>query len=166
MDRSGDSKLFRELFDRAVSLHLLDFLRCVLVQKLIDRKVAATYPHVDLVLVHANEDSATAEHVHILFLAHKHDFELLPVRVVIHVLCKPLIYQVILDRNVDRDAGLEVQAVLLECLDFDLCLLKPLQQLERFLISCIHFVLKFAHVLGSSVQIVLELAFLSLLVQH
>ena len=74
-----------------LSLQFLKLNRSVLVKEFVQRKETASDPDLDFVFHTLDRNTLCAELVDTLRLAHKHDFELLPVRVVVDVLCELLV---------------------------------------------------------------------------
>lgn len=72
----------------------------------------------DFVLLDTDSDALLAEFVDTLSLSQEHDLQLCSVRVVVNILCELLVDRVSLGGDVDCDAGLEVDDVALEGLDF------------------------------------------------
>ena len=103
--------------ERILALKHLQLSRSVLVQELIDREETTSDTDLDLVLNTLDHDALSAELVHTLAFTHEHDLELLPVWVVVDVLSKLLVDSVVLDRDVDCDARLQIDDVLAELLD-------------------------------------------------
>ena len=68
-------------------------------------------------------DALAAKLVNAFRLAHKHDLELLAVRVVVDVFGDAFINQVVLDRDVDCDAGFQVDNVVAEHIDLGFVLM-------------------------------------------
>ena len=139
-----------------LAFELLKLVGRVLVDELVDGEEAAAHAHQDLVLVALNVDALGAELVYALGLAHKHDLQLRAVGVVVDVLGQSVVDRVVLDGDVDRDARLQVNDVLLEDLDFDLRVLEALQQLEGDLVALVDLVLELSHVLRGMMQVVLD----------
>ena len=131
-----------------VTAVLLELNRGVLVEELIDRQVTTTNSDVDLVLVHTDGDSLGTELVDTVRLTHEHDLELLSIGEVVDVLSETLVDAVSLDGDVDGNARLEVNNVLLQGLDLHhggfeikLALLKASENVKAGLLT--HEVLPF-----------------------
>ena len=88
-----------------------------MVQELVNGKETATDTDVNAVHVNTDDDTLGSELVNTLGLTHEHDLELLAVGVVVDVLSKTLVYRIVLHRDVDSDARLEINDVLLEGLN-------------------------------------------------
>ena len=116
---NGD--LLVETFERVLTLQFLELDRSVLVEELVDGEVASAYSDVDLVLLDLDGHSLSAELVDALSLSHEHDLQLLPVREVVDVLSQTLVNGISFDRDVDSDARLKVDDVLLQGLDLYHC---------------------------------------------
>ena len=108
-----DGDLLGEAFQRILPLHVLQFCRRVLVNKLVNRKVAAADTHINLVLIDSDIDLACAEFVGALGLAHEHDFKFLTIWVVVNVLGQSLVDGIAFDWDVDCDSRLQINNVLL-----------------------------------------------------
>jgi len=89
----------------------------VLIKELVDRQVPTTDSNVDLVFVYTYGDTLGTELVHTVALTHEHNLQLLSVREVVDVLSETLVNGITLDWNVDSNARLEVDDVLLQGLD-------------------------------------------------
>jgi hypothetical protein len=131
-----------------VTAVLLELNRGVLVEELIDRQVTTTNSDVDLVLVHTDGDSLGTELVDTVRLTHEHDLKLLSIGEVVDVLSETLVDAVSLDGDVDGNARLEVNNVLLQGLDLHhggfeikLALLKASENVKAGLLT--HEVLPF-----------------------
>jgi len=155
--------------ERVLTLENLKLSGGVLVKELIDREETTTDTNLDLVFDTFDHDTLGAELVDALALAHEHDLELLSVRVVIDVLGKLLVNAIVLDRDVDRDARLQVDDVLTELLnlvvgshDLSLVLLHLLEHLELRGLGLVELLLKLVDVGGSTFKLNLELAFAGL----
>ncbi len=106
-----DSNFFAESLQRISPLELLQFLRSVLVQKLIDGEVTASDLDHDLVSGDFDVDATRAELVDTLLFSHEHDLQFLAVGVVVDVLGQLFVDGAILCRNVDSDACFQVDNV-------------------------------------------------------
>ena len=126
-----DGHFLRELLHRVVSLEFFHFWWSVLVEELVDRKVAATNTDVDLVFVHTHCHALGSELVDTLRLSHEHDLQLLSVWVVVDVFGQSLVNLVVLHRDVHCNAALEINDVLLKSLDL---LVKHFDLVEKFFI--------------------------------
>jgi len=117
----GSSLLHRHLlvetFEGIVTLKLLKLNGSVLIKELINRQVTSTDTDVDLVSVNSDGDSLGAELVNTIALTHEHNLQLLAVREVVNVLCKAFVNGVALDWDVDSNARLQVNDVLLKGLN-------------------------------------------------
>ena len=120
-----------ESSERVLTSKLLELNGSVLVKELIDGEVTTTNADVDLVLVNSDGDSLGTELVNTIGLSHEHDLQLLSVGEVVDVLGKSDINGVSLDRNVNGDAGLQVNDVLLQGVDLELSGLKALEELNE-----------------------------------
>jgi len=109
---------------------LLELNGGVLVKELIDGEVTSTNTDVDLVLVNSDGDSLGTELVNTVGLSHEHDLQLLSVGEVVDVLGKSDVNGVSLDWDVDGDAGLQVNDVLLQGVNLELSGLKALEELN------------------------------------
>ena len=70
-----------------------------------------------------------------------------------------MVDRVVFDGDVDGDSALQVDDVLLEDLNFDLCVFEALEQLQGDLVALVDLVLELGHVLGGVVQVVLDARF-------
>lgn len=146
-------------FEGVLSLELLELIGSVLVDELVDGEEATAHAYQDLVLVALDVDALGAELVDTLGFTHKHDLQLRAVGIIVYVLCESMVDRVVLDGDVDGDAALQVDDVLLEDLDFDLCVFETLQQLQGDLVALEDFVLELSHVFRGVVQVVLDARF-------
>ena len=119
-----------ETLERVVSLVLLELKGSVLVKELIDGEVASSDSNVNLVLVHSDGDALGSELVDTITLTHEHDLELLSIGEVVDVLSESLINGISLNRDVNGNAGLQVNDVLLKSLDLELSVLKVLEDID------------------------------------
>ena len=94
-----------------VPLETLELNRSVLVEELVDGEEATSDLDLDLSALNLDHDATRSKLVDALGLAHEHDLQLLTVGVVVDVLCKFSVDRVLLDWDVDGDAGLEVDDV-------------------------------------------------------
>ena len=152
-----------------LALENLELGGSVLIKELVDREETTTDSNLNLVLDTFDHDALGAELVNTFALTHEHDLELLSVRVVVDVFGKLLVDAIVLDRDVDRDARLQVDDVLTELLDLvvgshdlSLVLLHLLEHLELRGLRLVEFLFKLVDVGGSTLKLNLELAFASL----
>jgi len=129
---NGD--LLVETFERVLTLQFLELDRSVLVEELVDGEVASAYSDVDLVLLDLDGDALSAELVDAFSLAHEHDLELLAVGEVVDVLGQSFVDDVALHRDVDSDAGLQVDDVLLEGFNLELCVFELCEESDGCLL--------------------------------
>ena len=122
-----DCDLLTEPLERVVLFHFLELHRRVLVNKLIDGKVATAHTDVNLVLLNLDGDTLAPELVNTLRLTHEHDFELGAIGVVVDVLSQSAVSLIVFYRDVNSDPALEIQSILLECLNFCFCVFERLK---------------------------------------
>ena len=79
----------RDSAHRILSLKLFELSRRILVQKFVQREVAAAHLNLDLVANATHPDTLGAELIDTLRFPHEHDLESLAIRVVIDVLSQP-----------------------------------------------------------------------------
>ena len=84
----------------------------------------------DVVLLNFNSYFFSAKLVNTFRFSHKHDFQLGSFRVVVDVLGQSLVCNVILDWNINSDPLLQIDDVLLKCLNFDLSILELFQKFQ------------------------------------
>ena len=101
-----DGDLLAETLQWVFSLKFLKFYRCILVKELVDGEVAAAHLDLNFVAFDFNHDASRPEFVDTRRLAHKHDFELLPVGVVVDILGQLLVDRTVLRGDVHSDARL------------------------------------------------------------
>ena len=89
---------------RVLTFEFLKLSWSVLVEELVQGEVAAADSDLNLVTNASDHHSLGAKLVSAFGLAHKHDLQLLSVRVVVDVLSQFLVDGVVLDRDVDSDA--------------------------------------------------------------
>jgi len=150
-------------FKRVVTAVLLELNRGVLVKELIDGEVTTSNSDVDLVLVHTDGNTLGTELVDTVTLTHEHNLQLLSVREVVDVLSESLVDLVSLHRDVDGDAGLQVNNVLLEGLDLhhggfqiELAFLEGLENVKSGLLTNEVLPFKLFDVPSRCVEFVLE----------
>jgi len=110
--------LLREALEGVLALKLFKLGGSVLVKELIDRQEATTNTDVNTVHINTNDNALCSELVDALGFTHEHDLELLAVGVVVDVLSKALVNSIVLHGDVDGNARLKVDDVLLESLNF------------------------------------------------
>ena len=113
LDNFVHSNFLTESLQRVSSLDFLQLNSCILINKLIDWKVAATNSDLYATFLNSDIDSLATKLVDTLFFAHEHDFEPVSIRVVIDKLCNLLINWVILHRHVDCHTSFQVYNVIL-----------------------------------------------------
>ena len=84
----------------------------------------------DLVLLDTDSDALLSKLVDTLSLSQEHDLQLCSVRVVVDILCELLVDHVSLGWDVDCNAGLEVDNVAFEGLDFFLGVFQTCEQVK------------------------------------
>jgi len=169
LDCLSHGNLFLEAFHGVFALKLLELDRGVLVQELVDAQVAAADSDVDLLLVNLDADTFAAEVVNTLGFTHKHNLQLLAVRVVVDVLSNLFVDLVIFDGDVNRDSRLQVDDVVAENLNFLLHVIavtlgssQVLEQVQLVDLRLVELVLKVSDVLSGTVQVILQSLFLLL----
>jgi hypothetical protein len=95
-----------------------------LIKELINREITTPNSDVNLVFVDSDCDSLGAELVDTLTFSHEHDLEFLAFRVVVDELSKALVNGVVLHRDVNCDPLLQLDDIVLESFDFNLCILE------------------------------------------
>ena len=148
-----------EASKRVVRGKLLKLDGGVLVQELIDGEVTSTNTDVDLVLVNSDSDSLGSELVDTIGLSHEHDLQLLSVGEVVDVLSKSNINSVSLNWDVDGDAGLQVDDVLLEGVNLELSRLKAFEELNLDLADLEVLPFKLLDVEGAADEFFLQVFF-------
>ena len=109
--------LLIEAFEGVIAFELLKFNGSVLVKELINRQVATTNSDVNLVGVDTDGNTLGTELIDSIALTHEHDLKLLSVREVVDVLSETLINLISFNRDVDSNARLQVNDVLLQGLN-------------------------------------------------
>lgn len=122
-----DGDFLAEPLQWIFSLKLFELGGCVLIQELIERKVAAANSDLDIIFLDFDCYSLGAELVYAFGLAHEHDLQLLSLGVVIDELGEFAIDWVLSYWNVDGNSLLEVNDVLLESVDLQLRIFELLQ---------------------------------------
>ena len=74
-----------------LSLKLLKLSWSILIQELIKREEATTHADLDIVLFDFDRNSFGSELVHTFGFAHEHNFQLLPIRVVVNIFSQLLV---------------------------------------------------------------------------
>ena len=151
-----DGDLFSKTSQRVVPLQLINFWRCVLVQKFINREVAASNSDVDFVFFDFDGYSFGAKLVDALGFAHKHYLELGPLRIIVDKLSELLVDLVIFDRDVDGDPMLQVVHILFEGVYFHLGVLELFEKIQRRLIGLVYFFLELQNIIGRIFVILLQ----------
>ena len=108
-----DGNLLAEPLDRILALQFLKLDWSVLVQELVNGEVAAANTNLYVVLFDLDSNSLCAKLVDALGLTHEHDLEFLTFGVVVDEFSQFAINLVLLDRDVDSNALLQVHDVLL-----------------------------------------------------
>jgi len=145
-----------QALERIISFVFLKLERSVLIQEFVDGKVSTTNSDVDLVLIHSHRDTLGTELIDTITLSHKHDLKLLSIGEVVDILSKSFVDGVALDRDVDGDAGLQVDDVLLQSLNLELSVLKVLEDVDRSLRTLEVLGFKGRNVIASSIELVLK----------
>lgn len=108
-------------------------------------------------------DASAAELVDAFRFAHEHDFKFVSVRVVVDVLADPLVDEVVLDRDVDCNSGLEVYDVVAQRFNFGLHVVaaalaefKLLQEFEGSPLSLVELVFELLDVRRCRLQFPLQ----------
>lgn len=83
-------------------------------------------------------------------------------RVVVDELSELAVDGVVLDGDVDSDSLLELDDVVLQCLNFDFGILELSQELEGCLVGAVDLVLEFKDIVRGSLKLLLELELLSI----
>ena len=133
-DKFLNCDFFAESLQRVHPVQFFKLSRSVLIQELVDGEEATTDLDLDLSTLDFDHDLAGTELVDALRLSHEHDLQLLAIRVVVDILRKVSVDRVSLDRDVDSDARLHVQDVLLESLNLDLEPADAFEQLQARLV--------------------------------
>ena len=115
--------MLAEPLQRIASLQFLKLDWRVLVYELIDRQIAAANANLDATFLDSHIDLLRAKGIDALALSHEHDFQLVPVRIVVDELGHLLIDRIILEWNVDCNSCLQVYDVVLESATLKLQLL-------------------------------------------
>ena len=119
--------------------------RSILVKEFIQGEEAAANSNFDLVFHTLYHDSLSTELIDSLRFTHEHNFEFLAVWVVVDVLGQLFVNRVVLDWDVDCDAGFQVNDVLAQLLNFLIRLVKfclvLLHLLEHLELSCLRLVI-------------------------
>jgi len=149
-----------------LSLELLELSWSVLVQELVEREEAATHADLDVVLFDLDHNPLGAELVNSLRFTHEHDFEFLAVRVVIDILGELFVCWVVFDGNVDCNAGLQIDDVLVEhvnlalvVLDFELRVFQLLEHVKLGRLRIIEFLFELHDVRRGTLKLFLEFSF-------
>lgn len=96
----------------------------ILVEEFVDGEVASADSHIDLVVLHADVNTLSAELVDALTLAIEHDAQALAVRVVVDEFRESAVYGVVLHGNVQSKTLLQVDNLFLQELYLCLSLLQ------------------------------------------
>ena len=146
-----------------LSLELLELSWSVLVQELVEREEAATHADLDVVLFDLDHNPLGAELVNSLRFTHEHDFEFLAIRVVIDILGELFVSWIVFDGNVDRNAGLQIDDVLVEhvnlvlvVLDFELRVFQLLEHVKLGRLRIIEFLFELHDVRRGTLKLFLE----------
>ena len=115
-----ESNLVAELLERISTLQLLQLYWSVLVEELVDREEATADSDLDFILLNSHSNLLRAELVHSRALPHEHNLQLVSIWVVVDELSHFHVHWIVFDRNVYRDAGLQLNDVVLECVAFEL----------------------------------------------
>ena len=153
---------------RVLAVKLLKLCWRVLVEELVKGEVTTTDFDLDLVTDATDPNALCAELVNTFGLTHKHDLELLSVRVVVDILSKLPVDSVVLDWDVHGDTRLQIDDVLAELfnllvslINLPLVLLHLLEHLQLHRLRLVELLLKLVDVRRSAFQLHLELALAS-----
>ena len=142
---------------RVLAVKLLKLCWRVLVEELVKGEVTTTDFDLDLVTDAAHPNALGAELVNTFSLTHKHDLELLSVRVVVDILSKLPVDSVVLDRDVHGDTRLQIDDVLAELfnllvglINLPLVLLHLLEHLQLHRLRLVELLLKLVDVCRSA----------------
>ena len=115
-----ESNLVTELLERISALQLLQLYRSVLVQELVDREETTADSDLDFIFLNPNSNLLRTELVHTRALPHEHNLQPVPIWVVVDELGHLHVHRIVFDWNVYRDAGLQFNDVVLECVALEL----------------------------------------------
>ena len=134
-----------------LALQLLELSWRVLIQELVDAEVASTNLDQDLAALDLDAHSLLTKLVDTLRLAHKHDLKFAAFGVVVDVIAQSFVHSIRLNRDVNGDAGLKVNNVLLKVLDL-------LEELKTSLIRLEALVLDLLNIVRSFLELDLQLS--------
>ena len=132
--------MLAEPFQRITSLQFLKLDWRVLIYELIYRQIAASNANLDATFLNSHVDFPRAKGVDALTLSHEHNFQLVPVRIVVDKLSHLLVDRIILEWHVDCNSCLQVYDVVLESAALKLQLLDLLEQVQALLVRTVHAV--------------------------
>ena len=115
-----ESNLVAELLERISALQLLQLYRSVLVQELVDREEPTADSDLDFIFLNPDSNLLRPELVHSRALPHEHNLQLVSIRVVVDKLSHLHVHRIVFHRNVYRDASLQFNDVVLECVALEL----------------------------------------------
>ena len=144
---NGD--LLTESLDWVLSLELLEFNRCVLIQEFVERKVATANTDLDVVFLYFDSNSLRTELVDTFALPHEHYLELGALWIIVDELSQFAVNVVLLHWDIHSNSLLQVNDVLLEGVNLDLSILELLEQLQRCLICLVDFLFKLKDVVSA-----------------
>ena len=96
-------------------------------------------------------------------LPHEHDFQLGSLRVVVDEFREFLVNAIMFDWDVDGNSLFEIYDVLLKSSDFNFSILELLKEFQTDFVGLVNLLLHVDNVISGLFQLLLELAFLTLL---
>ena len=134
-----------------LALQLLQLSWRVLIQELVDAEVASTNLDQDLAALDLDAHSLLTKLVDTLRLAHKHDLKFAALGIVVDVIAQSFVHSIRLNRDVNCNAGLKINNVLLKVLDL-------LEELKTSLIRLEALVLDLLNIVRSFLELDLQLS--------
>ena len=134
-----------------LALQLLELSWRVLIQELVDAEVASTNLDQDLAALDLDAHSLLTKLVDTLRLAHKHDLKFAALGIVVDVIAQSFVHSIRLNRDVNGNAGLKINNVLLKVLDL-------LEELKTSLIRLEALVLDLLNIVRSFLELDLQLS--------
>ena len=134
-----------------LALQLLQLSWRVLIQELVDAEVASTNLDQDLAALDLDAHSLLTKLVDTLRLAHKHDLKFAALGIVVDVIAQSFVHSIRLNRDVNGNAGLKINNVLLKVLDL-------LEELKTSLIRLEALVLDLLNIVRSFLELDLQLS--------
>ena len=142
-----------ESFDWILSFKFLKFDGSVLVQKLVNRKIASSNSNFYIVLFDFYCNSFSTELINSFTFSHEHDLELGALWIIVNEFCKFTINTVFLNRNVHCNSLLKINNILLKSVDLNLCIFELLEELKWSFVGFVNLFFQFEDIVSTILKL-------------